>query len=94
MADPSITLPIGLPNFPSYPSNHAAISAGMARVLGAAFPSERARLDDLAVEAAWSRVYGGIHYLFDGEAGVDLGRKVAAWAIARDVKNHEPFVLK
>ena len=93
-ADPGIVLPIGLPNFPSYPSNHAALSAGMARVLAARFPSERARLEGLAEEAAMSRIYGGIHYRFDGEAGLALGRTVAAWALAHDVKNHEPFVLR
>jgi len=93
-ADAGIVLPIGLPNFPSYPSNHATISAGMARVLAARFPSESERLDALAVEAAWSRVYGGIHYWFDGEAGLELGHKVAAWALAHDVNGHEPFVLQ
>ena len=93
-ADAGIVLPIGLPNFPSYPSNHATISAGMARVLAARFPSERARLDALAEEAALSRVYGGIHYRFDGEAGLALGRKVAAWALQHDVNGHEPFVLR
>ena len=93
-ADPGIVLPIGLPNFPSYPSNHAAISAGMARVLGARFPAQAARFDALALEAALSRVYGGIHYWFDGEAGLALGRTIAAYALARDVKGHEPFVLQ
>lgn len=91
MADAGITLPIGLPNFPSYPSNHAAISAGMARIIGAEFPSERRRLDGLAEEAALSRVLGGIHYRFDGEAGLELGRAVAAWASAHDVRKGEPF---
>jgi membrane-associated phospholipid phosphatase len=93
-ADPGIVLPIGLPNFPSYPSNHAAISAGMARVLGDRFPSDRVRLDALADEAALSRVFGGIHYRFDGEEGLVLGRKIAAWALARDVKGHQPFGLQ
>lgn len=93
MADPAITLAIGLPNFPSYPSNHAAISAGMARILGHIFPAERARLEALAEEAALSRVLGGIHYRFDGEAGLELGRQIAAWALAHDVRGHEPFVL-
>ena len=92
--DAGIVLPIGLPNFPSYPSNHATISAAMAQVLGVRFPAERERLADLAVEAAWSRVYGGIHYWFDGEAGLELGHKVAAWALAHDVNGHEPFVLQ
>lgn len=94
MADPAITLAIGLPNFPSYPSNHAAISAGMARILGHVFPAEKVRLDALTEEAAFSRVLGGIHYRFDGEAGLELGRQVAAWALAHDVRGHEPFVLR
>ena len=92
-ADPGIVLPIGLPNFPSYPSNHAAVSGGMARVLADRFPSDGDRLDALADEAALSRIYGGIHYPFDGEAGLALGRTVAAWALAHDVHGHDPFVL-
>jgi hypothetical protein len=92
-ADALITTSFGVPNFPAYPSNHAAISAGMARIIGNRFPSERARLDGLAEQAALSRVFGGIHYRFDGDAGVELGRKVAAWALAHDVKGHRPFPL-
>lgn len=94
MADAGIVLAIGLPNFPSYPSNHATISAAMARVLGDRFPSDKVRLDALADEAALSRVFGGIHYRFDGDAGLELGRKVAAWALERDVKGHEPFPIQ
>jgi hypothetical protein len=94
MADPTITLSIGLPNFPSYPANHAAVSGGMARILAHMFPAERTRLDALADEAALSRVLGGIHYRVDGEAGLALGRQVAAWALANDVRGREPFVFR
>ena len=93
-ADPGITLAVPLPNFPSYPSNHAALSAAMAAILGREFPAEQERLAGLADQAALSRVYGGIHYWFDGEAGLVLGRKVADWAISHDVNGHEPFVLR
>jgi len=93
-ADPGIVLPIGLPNFPSYPSNHAAISAAIARILGASVPAEQDRLDAMAEEAGISRIYGGIHYRFDSDEGLVLGRKVAAWALAHDVNGHEPFVLQ
>ena len=93
-ADPLIILSVPLPNFPSYPSNHAAVSAGMARILADRFPAEKARLDSLAEAAALSRVLGGIHYRFDGDAGVELGRKVAAWALAHDAKGHELFTLR
>jgi PAP2 superfamily protein len=94
MADQRITLAIPQPNFPSYPSNHAVISAGMARILGAMFPAEQSRLDALAEEAAISRILGGIHYRFDADAGLVLGRTVAAWALDHDVVGHEPFILR
>lgn len=94
MADPAITLSIGLPNFPSYPSNHAAISAGMAAILGMEFISEKTRLAQLADEAMLSRVYGGIHYRFDGTAGLLLGRRVAEWAREHDVGLRTQFPLK
>ena len=92
-ADPLISRAIGLPNFPAYPSNHSALAASAATVLGAIFPSERRQLDALAEEGAISRLYGGIHYRFDTEAGLSLGRKVAAWVLAHDVVGHEPFEL-
>ena len=94
MADPLIKLPIPMPNFPSYASNHAVISAGMVTVLGVSFPSERHRLDSLAEEAALSRVYAGIHYRFDSDVGLALGRTVARWSLAHDVNGYEPFNLK
>ena len=81
-ADPGIKLAIGLPNFPSYPSNHACISAAEADVIAAHVPGERHRLRALATEAALSRVYGGIHYRFDGVAGLELGSRVAERALS------------
>lgn len=93
-ADAGITLSVGLPNFPSYPSNHAAISAGAAIVLGDAFPQERGRLLQRAQEAALSRVFGGIHYRFDGEAGIELGTRVAAWTLQQVPAGHRPLTLR
>ena len=87
-ADPAITLSLPLPNFPAYPSNHATISAAMTEVLAAAFPSQASRLRAAADEAALSRVYGGIHYRFDGTAGLTLGRRVARWALEQDANVH------
>jgi membrane-associated phospholipid phosphatase len=92
-ADPAIALAIGLPSFPAYPSNHSTLAATAATVLGAIFPSERPQLDAMAAEGAISRLYGGIHYRFDTEAGLALGRKVGAYVLSRDVVGHEPFVL-
>jgi len=92
-ADPLIERAIGLPSFPAYPSNHSTLAATAATVLGALFPGERARLDVMAGEGAISRLYGGIHYRFDTEAGLALGRKVGAFVLAHDVVGHQPFVL-
>ena len=93
-ADPAIAMAIGLPNFPSFPSNHSALAASAAVVLSTVFPGERAPLEAMAQEGAISRLYGGIHYRFDTEAGLALGRKVAEWTLAHDVKGHEPFVIQ
>jgi len=81
-ADPLITLPIGLPNHPSYPSAHSCITGAFVTVLIDAFPGERARLEGIITEAGLARVYGGIHYRFDIEAGQAIGRGAAALALA------------
>jgi membrane-associated phospholipid phosphatase len=83
-ADPAITTPVGLPNFPAYPSGHSGFSGAGSDVLGYLFPSERARLQAMAEEVAMSRLYGGVHFRFDNEAGLQVGRAVAAMAIAFD----------
>lgn len=82
-ADPSISLATGLPNHPSYPSAHSCQTGGFQEVLTAAFPQERAMLDRTAREASWSRVLGGLHYSFDGDAGLSLGRAAGRLALAR-----------
>ena len=87
-ADPAITTSFALPNFPAYASNHAAISTAMAEVLAVAFPGEARRLRAAAEQAALSRVYGGIHYRFDGEAGMTLGRQVARFGLQKAGRAH------
>jgi hypothetical protein len=84
-ADPGITLPISLPNHPSYPSNHATIDGALAVILEAEFPAETKRVEQIAEEAAISRLYGGIHYRFDKDAGLALGRVTAAKAMAANL---------
>jgi membrane-associated phospholipid phosphatase len=82
-ADPAITTPVGLPNFPAYTSAHAAFSGAASALLGGLFAADAASLTASAEEAAFSRVLGGIHYRFDGDAGLAQGRGVAALALAR-----------
>ncbi|MBC7896922.1 MAG: vanadium-dependent haloperoxidase, partial [Cytophagaceae bacterium] len=83
-ADPAIKLSVGLPNHPSYPSNHACISGASAHILGKLFPDARERMQAKANEAAMSRLYGGIHYRFDADAGLEIARRIAGLAIDID----------
>ena len=65
------------PPFPSYVAGHAGVSGAASRILGAWFPAQAQRFDAMAEEAALSRLYGGIHYRYDNDDGLALGRKVA-----------------
>ncbi|HEY0673742.1 MAG TPA: vanadium-dependent haloperoxidase [Longimicrobiales bacterium] len=81
-ASSAVALALGAPNHPSYPSGHSCVSSSAGRVLAHFFPDRAAELDALVTEAGLSRVYAGIHYLFDVTAGQQLGRAVADWALA------------
>ncbi len=85
-ADPAIKVvaAVGKPNHPSYISGHSCVSSSAGAVLSSFFPEQRAQLDAMVTEAGLSRLYGGIHYRFDIEAGQLLGRSVARFAIAAD----------
>ncbi len=89
-ADPATTTTtaVGKPNHPSYPSGHSCVSSSGAEVLSAFFPEDRDRLHAMVVEAGLSRMYGGIHYRFDIDAGQMLGRNVAQFTIAADASGN------
>ena len=80
-ADVQIFSVVPRPSFPSYVSGHSGFSGAAAEVLGHFFPDERAEVDRLAAEASISRVYGSIHYPFDCDEGLKLGRGVARLAL-------------
>lgn len=84
--DPAITMSIALPNHPSYPSGHSCMTGAFMGVLGDALPLEKTRLEAMVEEAGMSRVYGGIHYRFDCDAGRDIGRAAAALALKGSLK--------
>jgi membrane-associated phospholipid phosphatase len=87
-ADPAITTAVALPNFPSYTSGHSAFSGAASEVLGYFFPDQLKALRGMAQEAAISRVYGGIHYRFDSDKGLEAGRAIARLAIERARAEH------
>jgi hypothetical protein len=71
------------PPHPSYVSGHATVSGAAAEILKRAFPRESLQIDAWAEEAAMSRLYGGIHYRFDNEAGLTLGRQIGKAVLER-----------
>jgi membrane-associated phospholipid phosphatase len=66
-----------VPSHPSYPSNHSTFSASRAEMLAYLFPTRADYIRAIGKEAGDSRIWGGIHYPMDNEAGVALGRAVA-----------------
>jgi PAP2 superfamily len=88
--DPEIKPYITMPNFPSYTSGHATFSGAAAEVLASLYPDQAERLQALAEDAAISRVYGGIHYSFDSEKGLEIGRRIGRLAVAL---NDQPGAL-
>lgn len=71
------------PPHPSYVSGHATVSGAAAEILKRFFPKDARQIDAWANEAALSRLYGGIHYRFDNEAGLTLGRQIGKIVLDR-----------
>jgi membrane-associated phospholipid phosphatase len=82
MRDPAIREPMGLPAHPSYTSGHSAFSGAAEGIIAGIFPDSADEMHRLAEEASASRWYGGIHYRFDGDAGLQQGRQIAAWTLS------------
>jgi membrane-associated phospholipid phosphatase len=72
---------IPTPPFPSFVSGHSTTSGAASTVLAWFFPDRAGELRAMAEEAAISRLYGGIHFRSDNEAGLDLGRHVGEVAL-------------
>ena len=89
-ADAGIHTVFPTPQHPSYPSAHSCFSGAFSAVLADEFPSEGARMEAVAQEASLSRLYAGIHYRFDMVAGLELGRRAAALALAADLDQVAP----
>lgn len=81
--DTTFTPYLVTPAHPSYVSGHATVSGAAAVVLESRFPEDASRIDEWANDAAMSRLYGGIHYRFDNDAGLQLGRAVGRMALER-----------
>ena len=101
-ADLSFAPAIVAPCFPSYPSAHAALSAAAREVLerlyggaseditlanpGLGLALHYTDLEHLVHDIDDARVYGGIHFRFDQDAGGTLGRNIAAYVVQHQLR--------
>jgi hypothetical protein len=83
MLDPDVKPVVTTPNHPSYPAAHACTSIAMATTLGYLFPRDAEMYAALGEQAAESRIWAGIHYRSDINAGRQLALAVAGKVIAR-----------
>jgi membrane-associated phospholipid phosphatase len=81
--DPTIQPAIAVPPNPSYPSEHAVTAGAAVAVLESLFPEQAGKLEDMAYDAATSRIVAGVSFpsdVFSGlELGHDVGKAVAAF---------------
>jgi membrane-associated phospholipid phosphatase len=81
--DPMVTTLFPNPNHPSFPSAHASLSGGQAELLAYLFPRDAESIRGLAAEASNARIWAGIHYRSDIDAGLAMSKLVAALIIER-----------
>jgi membrane-associated phospholipid phosphatase len=89
-ADPLITTPRGQPHHPANPSGHACAGGAGSGVLASLFPAERDSLLALGDEEGFTTVLSGVHYRFDVEDGLRIGRAIAAKAL--DLRDNEDLL--
>lgn len=93
VTDPTWVPLLETPNHPEYPSGHSGTGAAAAGVLAYWFGADAAftvgsdsspgftrsykSFTEAAQENANSRIYGGIHFRYANEAGLELGYKIA-----------------
>ena len=81
--DPTITTVIPTPNFPTYPSNAAAFMMAPAQVMAYLFPQDAAYYNRIGEEFGDTRLWAGIHFKSDIDAGFAIGRSVGQKVIER-----------
>jgi PAP2 superfamily len=81
--DPDVKPLFTTPNHPSYPAAHACSSIAITRVLGYIFPRDAAHFAALGERAGESRIWAGIHFRSDVNAGRQVAIGVSDKVIAR-----------
>jgi len=71
------------PLFPAYPSGTSGYSGAAGEVLAHVFPEDAPLWRSKAKEAGYSRLWGGVHWRIDVEAGLPMGQKVGRLVVER-----------
>lgn len=95
--DPNWNPYLVTPSFPAYPSGHSSLSGACAEIMTHLFgnvpftdythqdigylPRSFNTFNQVAEEAAFSRLYGGIHYRFDSEHGLEGGHNLGRYIL-------------
>jgi hypothetical protein len=74
--DETIVTSVPTPPYPAYPGGYSAVVGSGSTVIGHYFPEAAVHMEQRAWEAACSRLWAGIHYGIDNDAGLLLGRRV------------------
>jgi membrane-associated phospholipid phosphatase len=82
-----LTSIVPVPESPSYPSEHAVAAGAASAVLSYLFPDKATFLAERAEECGRSRLLAGVQFRSDVNAGLQLGREVAALVIERAKKD-------
>lgn len=91
MVDPLITTPRGQPHHPANPSGHACAGGAGSGALAGLFPAEAGSLLAQGDEQGFSTVLSGVHFRFDVDAGLRIGRTIAVKTLA--VRDLNAFLL-
>ena len=81
--DPDVRPLFQTPAHPSYPAAHGCLSGAQSAVLAHLFPADAAALTAQGDEAGMSRLWAGIHFRSDIDAGLKLGRTVGDLVVER-----------
>ena len=83
VADNTLNVLIPKSSLPSYPSEDGVLAGATVELLKLLFPTEIAYINEKAEEEKLYRIISGANVRSDVEAGITLGRKIAAKYIAR-----------
>src|SRR3954469_17052029 len=82
-ADPNVDMLFLAPNHPSYPAAHGCGDGAAEVVLSYLFPQDVGYFRERAEEGAMSRLWAGIHFRSDIDAGLTLGQSVGQLVVSR-----------